>query len=514
MMVFWAYVWSTDHVWEDFFITFKFSENLASGRGLVYGPGQAAHGFTSPIGTLLPAVFHLLAGSPEANPWPALWMFRGVSSLALATAVGIVYVALRRSTRHATFAMLGSILLLLDAKSVVFAASGMESAFMALFCAVMLLSISLETRRAMWCMVVAFAGLQLTRPDGVVYSAAFVIALWLVDRRKWLLTSLRAAALAVLIYMPWFVFAWTYYGSPIPNTARAKAATLIFEPRFDPALSWYANIQALCSRALDIAQQLFMPAMAGFGGWPNWLWWWATMAAGLAVVMPVYFLIARQSRQSLSHTSVIAGLVTVFAIVYFVFAPGPSAWYLPHVTLMAIASMTGLLSYAALRHRKLAIATVMFMVFVQAIGLVQSTRQLAVQQKLIETATRTEIGRWLNQHTPPDATIFLECLGYVGYHARRPMFDYPGLARPEVWHQIRARRLRFRRLAEHFQCDYMVLRPVEWQQIRAMSNGFAERYEKVYEVNRLAEVEALPASIWGKDYLRHDAAFVVLRRVR
>src|SRR5436305_1716283 len=45
-----GYVAYTGHVWEDYFITFRFSKNLVEGRGLVYNPGDRVHGFTSPIG--------------------------------------------------------------------------------------------------------------------------------------------------------------------------------------------------------------------------------------------------------------------------------------------------------------------------------------------------------------------------------------------------------------------------------------------------------------------------------
>ena len=43
--------------WEDFFITYRYSENLARGHGLVYNSGERVYGFTSPLNTLLPALF-------------------------------------------------------------------------------------------------------------------------------------------------------------------------------------------------------------------------------------------------------------------------------------------------------------------------------------------------------------------------------------------------------------------------------------------------------------------------
>lgn len=38
----------TDHVWEDLYITFRTSKNLATGQGLVFNLGDRRHTFTSP----------------------------------------------------------------------------------------------------------------------------------------------------------------------------------------------------------------------------------------------------------------------------------------------------------------------------------------------------------------------------------------------------------------------------------------------------------------------------------
>src|SRR5947209_11944763 len=63
-----AYALATQHVWEDYFITFQHSRNLAEGRGLVYTPGERVHGFTSPMGVLLPALCYLATGRGSDVP--------------------------------------------------------------------------------------------------------------------------------------------------------------------------------------------------------------------------------------------------------------------------------------------------------------------------------------------------------------------------------------------------------------------------------------------------------------
>jgi len=57
--------WSlyTQHAWEDYYITYRASKNLATGNGLTFTAGERVHSFTSPLGVLLPALASLLTGN-------------------------------------------------------------------------------------------------------------------------------------------------------------------------------------------------------------------------------------------------------------------------------------------------------------------------------------------------------------------------------------------------------------------------------------------------------------------
>jgi hypothetical protein len=67
-----AYSFYTNHIWEDFFITFKYSKNFCEGNGLVYIPGEKVHGFTSPLGVMLPAFCYLVTGADSYEK--AIWL--------------------------------------------------------------------------------------------------------------------------------------------------------------------------------------------------------------------------------------------------------------------------------------------------------------------------------------------------------------------------------------------------------------------------------------------------------
>ena len=75
---------STNNIWEDFFITYRCSLNLAQGHGLVYEAGRTVHAFTSPLGTLLPAGISWLLHTDD--PQRVIDVFRLCACLALAGA--------------------------------------------------------------------------------------------------------------------------------------------------------------------------------------------------------------------------------------------------------------------------------------------------------------------------------------------------------------------------------------------------------------------------------------------
>src|SRR6185312_16595988 len=93
MVVALAWALSTNHVWEDFYITFRSSKNLVAGHGLVFNRGERLHTFTSPLGVLLPAAASWLAGGLDSA---AIWIFRIWSAAAFGGAAALLLVVARR----------------------------------------------------------------------------------------------------------------------------------------------------------------------------------------------------------------------------------------------------------------------------------------------------------------------------------------------------------------------------------------------------------------------------------
>ncbi len=492
----------TAHAWEDYYITFRASLNLATGHGLVFQPGERVHSFTSPLGTLLPALFAFGGGEGVAER--ALWGLRIVSALALG---GAVWSTMRWFQRDgiARFAAIAiGAAWLLDAKTVDFAINGMETALVVLFVVVTWRALAGGAR--LWPVALACTGLQWTRPDGCVFFAALAGA-WLItgargaglSRRQQLARLLRGGVLGGALYLPWLIWAWSYYGSPIPHTILAKSGS--------HAASELAALIGLYPWRLLFGHvalhDLFMPAYFYFGGWPESLHWVSralVLGGALAWVWP-----------SVAPAGRLASGAFFLGGFYVNIIPA-SPWYFPGWQALAFIAWAYLLHavwQAGARSAVRIVATLI--VAVQAALLICVAVQMRAQQSLIETTHRVEIGRWLRQQAAAGDTVFLECLGYIGYYSELKMLDYPGLAAPEVVAARRAGRRTWAQIIGTLQPGWLVLRPSDATKIFAEDPALSVRYRIARTFDHRAAIDA-QAILPGRGYLNFDAVFQVYRR--
>jgi hypothetical protein len=501
----------TGHMWEDYFITFRASLNLATGHGLVFQPGERVHSFTSPLGTLLPALFALGGGADVAVR--ALWLFRGVSALALGGALWLAVRAWQRDGLAGLAVTAAAVAWICDAKTVDFATNGMETALVVFFVTWTWQAFSAGAR--LWPCALACAGLQWTRPDGFVFYAVIAGA-WLVfgagrEGRSWpdrIAFLARATGLGVVLYLPWFIWAWSYYGSPIPHTILAKSG--ILGPReIAQLLAAYPFRLLVGQTALH---DIFLPAYHFFGGWPDALyvlsrvtvtgaalaWLWPRVAPGGRIASAAFFL---------------GGF-------YVCYIP-PFAWYFPGWQALALVSWAYLLQAlgqvkpagcraasllpSALRTGTLLLVTIQVAVF----GCV--AWQMRRQQDLIENRHRAEVGRWLRQQAGARDTVFLECLGYIGYYSGLKMLDHPGLAAPEVVAARRAGLREWAQIIEKLQPTWIVLRPTEAKKVFGDLPSLRQHYTLRRTFDTRAALDAEPV-LPGRGYLNFDAIFLVYRR--
>jgi hypothetical protein len=190
--------------YDDPYITYRYALNLAQGQGFVYNLGERTLSTTTVLMVfLLAGLYHFSLSLPQ---WANLV---GAASLA-AGALAMFDLARTLKAPVAGWAALA----LYPTFPLLVITIGSETPLML---ALLLWAFAALARRRYGWMTALSALAALARLDALV-GAAFLYALllWRSPRR-----SLQQAARLALLLVPWFVFAWGYFGSPIPLTLAA-----------------------------------------------------------------------------------------------------------------------------------------------------------------------------------------------------------------------------------------------------------------------------------------------------
>lgn len=507
-----AYAFFTEHIWEDYFITFRHSQNLVDGRGLRYNPGQPpVHGFTSPLGVLLPALCYLVTG--KTGYLPALWMFR-ILSLAAFVGGGLLVLWRLGTTlagRRAAWAF--GLLYLLEVKGVANAVDGMETGFMLLFVGWALALFESRHTRAWVLRGLAWGGLMWTRPDGCVYVAALSVAelaFGTGDRKRFFLSLAKSAVVTTVVYLPWFVFAWSYYGSPVPQTIQAKTPS---NQSFDPGLILSTVYARLPHRAAVVFGPIYFPL---FWPGPEWVYWFSYAVAAFCLA---YWLLPVDDR-----VGRMASLGFTLLACYLSYMALPFPWYLPPVGLLGLVALArGAVTLARAAATAIAqpvemgrVADLLTIIALTPVAMGLSglfgytARQIRIQEKEIEMGNRRPMGLWLKDHMAPDEVLFLEPIGYVGYFSQARIQDWPGLVSPDVVAQ-RKRGVTMELMPNVLKPAWVVLRPHEARLAVQKNPEFTRTYVpvKLFDVkDRLRSYGPIP----GSPYVVLDSTYLIFRR--
>ncbi|MBZ0276384.1 MAG: hypothetical protein K8I60_09575 [Anaerolineae bacterium] len=243
---------------DDAFITFRYSRNIVAGEGFVYNPGVHTLGTTTPLFTLVMAGIGAVTGRGD-YPWYALV----VNTLADMATAALLYLLVQRLTGSRWWAALLGLLWAVSPMSVTFAVGGMETSVAILW--MVAATYAFVTNRPILLGVFAALGF-LTRIDSVLWSGPLL--LWqlvegflpnakpmtpedvpvgeglrpspttLFNHIPW-----RTWAAGLAVVLPWMMFTWAYFGSPVPNSISAKTVAYIMPPgsAFSRLLQFYVQ---------------------------------------------------------------------------------------------------------------------------------------------------------------------------------------------------------------------------------------------------------------------------------
>lgn len=402
-------LWSafTNFTQEDAFITFRFAREIAGGNGFVYNLAERVYGTTSPLFTLLLAAWLNLTESDIVT---------GARCIDIAAAIGsliLVWLTLRRLKLARWEPVFVLATLAFSTQLWLHDTQGMETPLVLLFMAASWWMFSQD--RPVW--AGALAGLMLwTRIDTALWLACLVGVAWRAGRPR---EGFKIGLSAGLVYLPWVAFAWMYFGTPIPHTVIAKWVAYVSHdllPLRAHALIVYRAMKPFFIDATLTPTGLALSlATISIG-----LWYGINLRRNRSILVLVLFAIVDPLRLILTR----ATSFSHYAV--------PAMWAL----MILCGGGLGRLwnqrrEFRPWVRKAYPVALVLTLGLGMSQGLKAAYRTQDNQVFRHELALKA-IGNWLNKNTPPEATVLVEPLGYIGYYSDRHMYDEVGLITPKI----------------------------------------------------------------------------------
>ena len=414
---------------DDAYISFRYGQHLVSGHGLVFNVGERVEGYTNFLWTLL------IAGAMAAGHEPVIATIAGTMLLGFGV-VGLT-LALAHRMIPEPWAWLAPLLLVLNTPFLLYTVrgSGMETALFAALTLATLLALT-GRRWAVAGLLVALT--MMTRPDGVVLAGVGALYVhWMsgeggqgrgnreqgtgereqrrMDRgESSRITNLvQYVGVAAALYIPYFLWRWSYYGYLLPNTFYAKVGTTWTQVWRGWEYLWQAGRGDLVlpiALVSGIVGGAAWHARGGYARWPQ-----MSLVGGFALLFCLYVVSVGGD-----FMPGVRFLVPVVAVLLIVVAWG-------------IAGLAGRIPTAC----PLLLAGVVLWGGLLATLLphTSSTRTGSpVQEHIAVVRHHRETGRWVQTHTSPDTLLATPAAGVMPYYAERPIIDILGLTNTHIAH--------------------------------------------------------------------------------
>ena len=454
--------------YDDAFITYRMSANMATGHGFVYNPGEWQLGSTAALYGLILAALGWLSG-PDRIP-----VLSGVLSCASMFATGLMLPALGAGAAGAAEkdAAVGrragvAAGLLYAASPLLFVTFGGEMPFLlALVTGAFLAEVCGRPALA----AVLAALVAVTRPDGVM-AIAVVLATMTLRRRR---LPWREAAIVGAVLLPFLVLAWHAYGSPLPSTVGAKLA------QRDSGL-WGSFGRGLVDWLRLFLWDSTRPNLGFAPVTPPTLWIW--IAVGVAAIWRV-----RAFLPLLAWTAIFTGSYAVLRVPFY-------HWYAAPATLglcilggaglaLAIDWLVSTLA-APQAARWPALSTAVGIVAAVAISLPPLAALPRTSRLNDNVRLYIDAAGWLATRTPPRSRVGYYEIGYIGFYGRRPMVDALGLIDPSIAPAVRVHD--FARAFRVSRPDYILEKPGVGLNTFLAEPWFVEEYRLEAELHVGAE---------------------------
>lgn len=405
------YVWFANWGYDDPYISYRYANNLAGGNGFVFNMGEKVLSTTTPLFTILLALL-----SPWWEDLPRLANLISAISIAL----GALFIwDLAHSWKTPAVGWTG--LLLYSTFPLLITTTGSETPLYVALC----LGAFAFYARGKYNLTAIIAALAfLARPDGILVAVIISTDYIIRVRRP---IPWRAIGIFLLITLPWFIFAWIYFGYPLPVTLAAKQ-----------------------SQGSMTISQSFAAGLVGMV--KSYVVFQHYRVESVLVVIGLIYLVSRSiNDRPFRRWFIFLGWIFLYFASYSLLGVSQYFWYyaplVPGLVVLIGLGATGIVSAAmwvqrmilhkALRFGKpislTGLATTLSVIILIALALsqVRDLNRLRFNSDNRIVIYRA-VGEWLASNTPPDTSVGTLEVGIIGYLGQRRMIDFAGLIQPEI----------------------------------------------------------------------------------
>ncbi|MCH9030802.1 MAG: hypothetical protein IIB00_00880 [candidate division Zixibacteria bacterium] len=379
---------------DDALITYRYAENIASGYGYVYNIGERVLGTTNPLYTLILASLNLLGVS--------VYWASAILGLVSSGLTGLVLYLFGLKLKLGKMSAVAPILYAIWPNAINSDISGLETPLFTL--ATIAFFYFVLTARYPLAILLAGLGTML-RPEGIFLIGLYVLFRLVTDRNNlW-----KEISICAVIILPWVIFAWMYFGSPIPNSIPAKLALYLWS---DTGSFWERLVRLW--NLNDIAGWITVAGALGGLIYTLIRVYWGWLEA--LFVLALTFVLAS------AHTN----------LFFWYKSPLNPLW-----VLFLGAGLAGLVRIGLILTNRAFVVKGIVAGIVIAISLqiYPKLSQIAFYQKIqtqIYLDQHIAAGKYLANNAACDDVVIAEDIGYLGYHFRGRIIDRDGLVSPEV----------------------------------------------------------------------------------
>jgi hypothetical protein len=380
---------------DDPIINLRYTQNLLRGWGFVYNQGEYILGTTTPLYALvlvIPSAFGL-------QVWEASRYFNIVADL---VNLVLIYLILKNYSKTSIAPILGTVIFAVSPFWNIYAMDGMETPFVIMLMLGAFYA-SLKEKRV-W--VGILLGLSVwARIDSILYVSLLLLALWWVRHKL----PIKELCIMILTVLPWLIFAFFYYGSPIPVTLKAKM--VYYRNLINPIWAIPIIVRVFSNSVIPIIPCIILAMIGIVNNFKN----------KMLIMLMIWIL--------------------GFTIINMFVSPNGHIWYyLPPIVILIIPIALGMDKVCSILQKfiksikiKFALAT---LVLVSA-AFASLPTWLDEGAKYIHflfvyTAYAKTECQWLARYIPRDATLCTACPGFIGIYTKLRLLDTGCLISPQL----------------------------------------------------------------------------------